>query len=166
VLVSCPDIANSFSELCLAAGQGRCEVVADRLRRLLARSDFPDFEDLERPVHGYRRNLISEQFGASIWAIVWSRGAATPIHDHHCACGFAVVRGNLREARFCVTPCGRVSTSQSVIRQPGFVASMMPSAANIHQMINDSSEEAISLHVYGYSPSSHTSSVAREYALF
>jgi len=157
------DTAQSFRSLCLAAHHGQKELVGDQLRQLVATGDFPDFARLPRVAHGYSRNLVSEQFGASIWAIVWSPGAATPIHDHHCSCGFAVVRGALREARFCVAPCGRVSTSESVIRTAGFVASMVPSTPNIHQMVNDSPEEAISLHVYGYSPSRHASSVAREY---
>lgn len=159
----CDDLDESFRSLCLAADLGHKELVGDRLREVIATGDFLDFSRLRRVAHGYSRNLVSEQCGASIWAIVWSPGAATPIHDHHCSCGFAVVRGSLRESRFHVGSCGRVSTSESVIRRAGFVASMVPSTPNIHQMVNDSSEEAISLHVYGYSPSLHASSVAREY---
>jgi predicted metal-dependent enzyme (double-stranded beta helix superfamily) len=159
------DAAQSFRSLCLAAGLGQKELVGDRLRELIATDDFVDFERMRRVAHGYSRNLVSDQFGASIWAIIWSPSAATPIHDHHCSCGFAVVRGSLRESRFCVASCGRVSPSESTIRRAGFVTSMVPSAPNIHQMVNDSSEEAISLHVYGYSPSRHASSVAREYDL-
>jgi hypothetical protein len=157
------DVEKSFGELCLAARRGHSEVVGDRFREVLASDDILDFDRLRRVAHGYSRNLISEQFGASVWAIVWSPGATTPIHDHHCSCTFAVLRGGLRESRFCVAPWGELSTSLSVVRWPGFVATMVPSAPNIHQMINDRAEEAISLHVYGYSPSVHASSVARVY---
>jgi predicted metal-dependent enzyme (double-stranded beta helix superfamily) len=159
----CGEMAKSLTELCVAAGRGQNEVVGERLRQLVAAGDIVDFERLRSVPHGYSRNLIAEQFGVSVWAIVWSRGAATPIHDHHCSCAFAIARGSLREARFGVAPCGALSTIQSLIRRPGFVATMVPSAPNIHQMVNDGAEEAISLHVYGYSPSRHASSVARVY---
>jgi hypothetical protein len=163
------DLERSFGELCVAARYGHGEVLGEKLIELLAvhnlSDGFLDYSRLQRRAQGYSRNLISEKCGASIWAMIWSPGAATPIHDHHCSCGFAVLRGNLREMRFYVNARGQISTSQSLIRASGFVASMVPSGPNIHQMINESAEEAISLHVYGYSPASHGSSIAREYSL-
>ena len=52
---------------------------------------------LERKPGSYARNLLVGDDGVSVWAMVWSPGAATSIHDHHCSCCFGVVSGTVTE---------------------------------------------------------------------
>ena len=98
-----------------------------------------------------------------VWALVWSPGSRTPIHDHHCSCCFAVLSGTIREISFnAISETHAVKTGE-VVRRAGFIASMMPTGPNIHQMINDAALEAISIYIYGYDHRHHSSSVHRVY---
>jgi predicted metal-dependent enzyme (double-stranded beta helix superfamily) len=119
--------------------------------------------DLERRPGTYARNLLWSDAGTSVWAMVWDRGARTAIHDHHCACAFGVVSGNLTEIRFRAFDGIRVAKTWETLHRPGDMASLATSQPNIHQMVNDSDAVAISLHIYGYDPRVHDSSVDREY---
>lgn len=119
--------------------------------------------DLERRPGTYARNLLWSDAGRSVWAMVWDRGARTAIHDHHCACAFGIVSGSLSEFRFRALDEVRVARTWETLHQPGDMASLATSLPNIHQMVNDSDAVAISLHVYGYDPRVHDSSVDREY---
>jgi predicted metal-dependent enzyme (double-stranded beta helix superfamily) len=120
-------------------------------------------ERLTRKPGSFTRNLLfgDEQMGA--WALVWSPGARTPIHDHHCSCCFAVLTGVIREISFNAISDSHAVKIGDVIRRAGYIASMMPSGPNIHQMINDGPQEAISIHIYGYDHRRHGSSVDRTY---
>jgi predicted metal-dependent enzyme (double-stranded beta helix superfamily) len=118
---------------------------------------------LERRRAALARNLICGDEHLSIWAMVWAPGAATPVHDHHCSCCFAVLAGTVREVWFHAIDAGRAVRTAEHDRLPGFVAAMMPNGPNIHQMINVSNEEAISIHVYGYDHRTRNSSIHREY---
>ena len=121
--------------------------------------------DLERRPGTYARNLLWSDAGTSVWAMVWDRGARTAIHDHHCACAFGLISGNLTEIRFRAFDGIRVAKTWEAVHQPGDIASLATTHPNIHQMVNDSDRVAISLHIYGYDPRVHASSVDREYLL-
>lgn len=118
---------------------------------------------LERKPGAYTRNLVYGDEQMSIWAIVWSPGSTTSIHDHHCSCCFGIVSGCLTERRFSAVSRTHAVVTQEVLRGQGFVACFLPSGPNIHQMSNDSSGEAISLHIYGFDHRLQESSVHREY---
>jgi predicted metal-dependent enzyme (double-stranded beta helix superfamily) len=133
------------------------------LTDLIAKPNLLDRAQLERRPFGFTRNLIFGDERTSVWAIVWAPGATTPIHDHHCSCCFAVLRGSIREMWFDAIDATRAVRTAEHDRLPGFVAAMMPSGPNIHQMKNVSDEEAISIHIYGYDHRTHESSVHREY---
>jgi predicted metal-dependent enzyme (double-stranded beta helix superfamily) len=135
----------------------------ETLARLVATPGLLDNITLERAPAGYARNLIFGDDQMSAWALVWSPGARTPIHDHHCSCCFAILSGTIREIRFNAVDDHRATKAAEHIRTPGFVASMMPSGPNIHQMINDGPQDAISIHIYGYDHRMFSSSVHREY---
>jgi predicted metal-dependent enzyme (double-stranded beta helix superfamily) len=134
----------------------------ETLARLVATPNLLDNIKLERAPAGYARNLIFGDDQMSAWALVWSPGARTSIHDHRCSCCFAILSGTLREVRFSAVDDRAVKTAEHT-RTPGFIASMMPSGPNIHQMINDGPTDAISIHIYGYDHRMHASSVHREY---
>jgi predicted metal-dependent enzyme (double-stranded beta helix superfamily) len=147
--------SHSLDQYLHTAQQALGELVASP--NLLARVQ------LERRPGGLARNLICGDEHLSIWAMVWAPGTATPIHDHHCSCCFAVLAGSLREVWFQAIDASRAVRTAEHDRLPGFIAAMMPNGPNIHQMINASNEEAISIHVYGYDHRTHNSSIHREY---
>jgi predicted metal-dependent enzyme (double-stranded beta helix superfamily) len=111
----------------------------------------------------YERNFLFGDSTRSVWAMVWAPGSATPIHDHHCSCCFGMLAGELVERRFRGSDGLAMQTVERV-RRPGFVACMQPSGPNIHQMLNASAVEAISIHVYGYDRTRQSSSILRQYA--
>jgi predicted metal-dependent enzyme (double-stranded beta helix superfamily) len=135
----------------------------EALDRLLSFPDLLADIHLDRVEGTYTRNLIFGDAQMSVWALRWAPGASTSIHDHHCSCCFAVLSGEIREIRFSAIDDRSVLKGVEYRRTPGFIASMLPSEPNIHQMRNDSSEEAISIHIYGYDHRMRSSSVHREY---
>lgn len=137
------------------------------LRALMGQPDLLDGLTLERRPRGYARTLLFGEGGLSVWAIVWSPDARTSVHDHHCSCCFGVWKGVIREVWF--RPISEdegeseaVATARAT-RARGYVACMMPTGPNLHQIVNPGPEEAISIHVYGYDHEIHASSVRREY---
>ena len=135
----------------------------DTLGRLAAMPDLLGNIGLSRTCGGFTRNLIFGDEQMSAWAMVWAPGARTAIHDHHCSCCFTVVRGTVREVWFSAVDGNRVVESAEHRRGPGYIAAMMPSGPNIHQMMNDGPDEAVSIHIYGYDHRMHASSIHREY---
>jgi predicted metal-dependent enzyme (double-stranded beta helix superfamily) len=135
----------------------------ETLTRLVSTPGLLDNIQLERAPGGYARHLIFGDEQMSAWALVWSPGARTSIHDHRCSCCFAILSGIIREVRFSAIDDCRAAKTAEHIRTPGSIASMMPSGPNIHQMINDGPGDAISIHIYGYDHRMHASSVDREY---
>jgi len=119
--------------------------------------------DLERRPGSYARTLLWSDAESSVWALVWDRGARTAIHDHHCSCAFGIVSGRLTEFRFRALDQVRVAKIWETVHRPGDIACLATSGPNIHQMVNDSGAIAISLHIYGFDPRMHDSSVDREY---
>jgi predicted metal-dependent enzyme (double-stranded beta helix superfamily) len=154
----------ALDELCRSAGAA----YLTQAQRVLVSISAPKLLHavaLVRELKGYARTLIYGGQETSVWAFAWAPGCATTIHDHHCSCCYAVMEGQLTECWFCsVQPCkaAMISTHQ---RKAGFVAAMLPTQPNIHQMRNDTSQEAISLHIYGYEKSARSSSIEREYEL-
>jgi len=118
---------------------------------------------LLRKPGGYARNLLAGNEAVSVWAIVWSAGATTCIHDHHCSCCFGVVSGTVTETWYRAIDPSRAVASGEQDRKPGFVACMLPSGPNIHRMQNRGMGDAISIHIYGYDHHLHDSSVETEY---
>jgi predicted metal-dependent enzyme (double-stranded beta helix superfamily) len=143
---------------------GYLDRARDVLQHLNVRSDLLDVTALERKPGGYARTLLFGDDRISIWAMVWDVGARTCVHDHHCTCCFSIVSGALQEVRFnAISETAAVPTGQAMLG-PGYVACMLPSGPNIHQVVNDGACEAISLHVYGFDHTAHASSVDREYS--
>lgn len=135
------------------------------LRQLLDNPHLLKGKPLLREASSYTRNLLFGDDRLSAWALVWAPGSATPIHDHHCSCCFAVLSGCLTEVWFTPAAEGKASVSRESVREAGYAAAMMPTGPNIHQMRNDSGVEAISVHIYGYDHRRCDSSIHRVYEL-
>jgi predicted metal-dependent enzyme (double-stranded beta helix superfamily) len=135
------------------------------LDALAARPGLLDGITLKRNPGGYARNLVYGDDDISVWAMVWDVGARTSIHDHHCSCCFAVLKGTVGESRFAAIDARRAVLKSTATRGPGYVACMLPTGPNLHQMANLGAEEAISLHIYGFDHRQHANSIDREYEL-
>jgi predicted metal-dependent enzyme (double-stranded beta helix superfamily) len=133
------------------------------LRALMARPDLLDGVSLRRQPGGYARNLLFGRGGISVWAMVWSPGARTSVHDHHCSCCFGVWSGAIQEVWFRAVGDAEAVATAEATRERGYVACMMPTGPNLHQIANPGPEEAISIHVYGFDHAVHASSVRTEY---
>lgn len=129
------------------------------LAELVASPDLVRRLALPRMTDGYTRNLLAADDEIGVWAMVWSPGAVTPIHDHHCSCCFGIVSGTLTETWYRSIGDGRAVPMQVEDRQPGYVAGMLPSGPNIHRLINAQDSEAISIHIYGFDHAAHESSI-------
>lgn len=135
----------------------------ETLLRLASIPDLLSSVRLTRVCGGFTRNLIFGDDQMSVWAIVWAPGARTPIHDHHCSCCFAVLQGVVREVWFDAIDGDRAIETARHHRTAGYIAAMMPSGPNIHQMLNEGPDEAVSIHIYGYDHRMQASSIDREY---
>ena len=135
------------------------------LQQLVGTRDLLAGRRLERRESGYARTLLFNDDQMSVYAIVWSPSSQTAIHDHHCSCCFGMLSGSLEEVWFRSVGEGRVVVTERAIRTSGYIACMLPSGPNIHQMINNSGEEAISIHIYGFDHKMHASSMLQEYRL-
>lgn len=119
--------------------------------------------ELESVGGGYARNLLFGDGKISIWAMTWSPGSSTSIHDHHCSCCFGVVAGSLTEVRYVSLDHQKVKETERLVRRSGFIDCLLPSGPNIHLMANNSEEDAVSIHIYGYDHNLHASSIRAEY---
>ncbi|WP_230534414.1 cysteine dioxygenase [Microvirga roseola] len=135
------------------------------LEKLVGRQNLLAPYQLERRKGGYARTLLFNDGGMSVYAIVWSPFCETSIHDHHCSCCFGILKGSLEEIWFRPIGESQVVVAERAIRPPEYIACMLPSNSKIHQMRNSSSEEAISIHIYGFDHNMHGSSILREYKL-
>ncbi len=119
--------------------------------------------DLKRDPSTYTRTLLFGDERLSIWAIVWPAGCSTSIHDHHCSCCFGVVQGVLEERWFDAIDDSHAVLTNIAAREPGYVATMLPSGPNIHQMRNVGADEVITVHIYGFDHTQKCSSIEKEY---
>ncbi len=160
------DHAESFARL-----SARSQVQdADYLRagretlvRLLADPTLLEGVRLTRVSGGYSRNLLFGDDRITIYAIVWSAGSRTSIHDHHCSCCYAILSGTLTEFWYEKIDAIHVAQSRAVMRGAGEIACLLPTGPNLHKMLNAGDQEAISLHIYGYDNRTRASSIACEY---
>lgn len=133
------------------------------LRELVAIPDLVARLPLERKPAGYTRNLLAGNEAVSVWAIVWAAGATTCIHDHYCSCCFGVVSGTITETCYRAIDSQRAMATEQHDREPGYVACMLPTGPNIHRMRNFGTQDAISIHIYGFDHEAHASSIETQY---
>ena len=129
------------------------------LRELVTMPGLLHSLPLERKPGCYARNLLAGDEEVSVWAMVWSEGSATSIHDHHCSCCFGVLSGTVTETWYRAIDASRAVPTEEQEREPGYVACMLPSGPNIHRMRNFGPGEAISIHIYGFDHEVRASSI-------
>jgi len=139
------------------------ERVRATIRDIIADPRLLDRFELQRNGGRYSRTLLFGDTQMSTWAILWPPGSQTCVHDHHCSCCFGVARGSLKEMWFRAVNDKQAVLQAVAVREPGYVAAVLPTGPNIHQMINDTDREALSVHIYGYDHTMQSSSIRREY---
>jgi hypothetical protein len=90
-------------------------------------------------------DLHRDLAGVQIWVLSWLPGQGTPLHDHGRSAGaFAVVRSELTERVVSTGPGGlhEVTARLGVGRLRQF------GAHYVHQVTNEDTEPAVSVHVY------------------
>ncbi|NTF33523.1 cysteine dioxygenase [Rhizobium skierniewicense] len=135
----------------------------ETLELMLAKPELLNGIPLKSEPGTYSRNLLLGEGDMSVWAMTWASGAKTSIHDHHCSCCFGVLQGSLTEIRYHSLEGNKVVERERVARNAGFIDCLLPSGPNIHMMANESSEDVISIHIYGYDHMLHKTSVRQEY---
>ena len=107
----------------------------------------------------YARNLVyaAPDASLSLYALVWSPGQWTPVHDHCCWGVVGVLEGVLEERSYV-----RMSTDRGIdegihlvrggvaLLQRGAVTSFVPNPDHIHVTgVSAERSRAVSLHLYG-----------------
>jgi predicted metal-dependent enzyme (double-stranded beta helix superfamily) len=160
------DVEAMMADLALSAESSAEAYLASAratLLKILARPDLLDRTRLVAPPGGLGRNLLFGTRAISVWAMVWSPGAVTPVHDHHCSCCFGLLSGSLRETWYRPISDTHAVATLDAVRVPGYVACMMPTGPNLHRIANAGPDTAISIHVYGYDHREQASSIHRTY---
>lgn len=139
------------------------ESARDTLKTLIAEPVLLRDVNLISAPGAYMRNLLFGGGDISIWAMTWAPGSRTSIHDHRCSCCFGIMQGELIETRYQAINKTHVIERERIVRCAGFIDCLLPSGPNIHMMSNESDEEVISIHIYGYDHQTHSSSVLQEY---
>ena len=139
---------------------GTAHMVADALRTHLPSPDIltPD-QRRGDPDRAAGHLLHAEPDGSfSILALIWRPGQATRIHDHITWCVVGVLAGVEHEELF-DEELNAIGVRDS---QPGDVSGFAP-PGDIHRIRNDSTETAISMHIYGTDVSRVGTSARRYY---
>ncbi|WP_152223712.1 cysteine dioxygenase family protein [Pseudomonas sp. SCB32] len=110
------------------------------------------------PAH-YSRNLIycAEDADLSLFALVWSPGQWTPVHDHGSWGVVGIVEGVLEERSYvCLSPDRNRDDGIELVRggvillPPGSVTTFVPNPDHIHVTgVPAERPRAVSLHLYG-----------------
>jgi predicted metal-dependent enzyme (double-stranded beta helix superfamily) len=114
-------------------------VIADRLAPAI---DWPGAEHFAKRT--WRQVAAAPQFDA--WLIAWPSGGRLEFHDHGRSAGsIAVVRGALTETVPWRNDAGRLGIATRTL-EAGPAVWLPP--GHVHDVTNDATEVAISLHVY------------------
>ena len=155
-------MADTRAAVAAAAQPADCvEAVAPLLHRLI--NDSHDFllpEHLRTDTGAYARNpvYIDADGGPSLYALVWTPGQWTPIHDHGTWGVVGVVKGVLEERNFI-----RVDPDHSkdagidlrrggpILLGAGTVTTFVPNPDHIHKTgVPAGRPQVVSLHLYGH----------------
>jgi predicted metal-dependent enzyme (double-stranded beta helix superfamily) len=107
----------------------------------------------------YARNaiFIAPEQDLSLFALVWSPGQWTPIHDHGSWGVVGVLRGTLHERSYVRTDHGKTTDTGIdlvpggvFLLDPGTITSFVPNPDHIHRTgVPDDGAQVVSLHLYG-----------------
>ena len=130
------------------------------LRLLQGGLDFLEPRHFRSDPDHYARNAVhvDPQGGPSLYALVWTPGQWTPVHDHGTWGVVGVVRGVLEERALMRTDTAPAEADSGielrrgglVLLAEGAVTSFVPNPDHIHRTgVPEDREQAVSLHLYG-----------------
>jgi len=111
----------------------------------LARLDLTSYRQFT-PTR-YARNSIHACEHFELVAICWLPKQASSIHDHgrsHCL--YVIVEGEMQEEQFVLDDGGRPRRTQARQFGPGQITIAAP--ADVHRIVNATSENLVTLHLY------------------
>jgi predicted metal-dependent enzyme (double-stranded beta helix superfamily) len=107
----------------------------------------------------YARNLIyvAPEQDLSLFALVWTPGQWTPVHDHGSWGVVSVLRGTLHERSYVRMNPGKTGNEDIELMpggvfllDPGSVTSFVPNPDHIHRTgVPEGASPVVSLHLYG-----------------
>jgi predicted metal-dependent enzyme (double-stranded beta helix superfamily) len=131
----------------------RIDAVREQLARLIADDAWlPDEAAVPHPQY-YRQYLLHcdpfQRF--SVVSFVWGPGQRTPVHDHQVWGLIGMLRGAETSQSYMRGANGALQLTGALVRlDPGDIATVSPSAIDIHQVSNAYDDRtSISIHVYG-----------------
>ena len=135
------------------------EAIAPVMHRFVREAErFMKPEHFRADPEHYARNAvyIAPEQDLSLFALVWTPGQWTPIHDHGSWGVVGVLRGTLHERSY-VRVDGKTGDADIDLRpggvfllDPGTVTSFVPNPDHIHRTgVPDGASQVVSLHLYG-----------------
>jgi 3-mercaptopropionate dioxygenase len=134
--------------------------IAPHMYALLGAADsFLKPEHLRADPAHYARNAIhiAADSSLSLFALVWTPGQWTPIHDHGSWGVVGILQGTLHERSYIRVDADREQDAGIDLRRggvlllaPGTVTSFVPNPDHIHVTgVPEDAEPVVSLHLYG-----------------
>lgn len=154
----CAALDAAYDATAGAADPSHCAEFARRIRAaLLAVSAEPTLltpRQREGSSECYRRHLLADDVRGryALVCLVWHPGQASPVHGHQTWCGYTVVEGMLTESLYAWDTEHRCAAeARTQLRGAGAVSYTRAGMTGIHRLANESTQPAVSLHVYGVS---------------
>jgi predicted metal-dependent enzyme (double-stranded beta helix superfamily) len=145
------NLARNVHELASLSSASASDVdVARDLEHALDHAlDMAAIDPSDMPASGYSRKILYADPAGRFTALrlMWSSGAATPVHGHHVWCTFGVVNGCLNEIRMAEATLGKCDASESRI-EAGTTTKDLP-GEHLHQIRNMNDRLCVSIHIYG-----------------
>lgn len=107
---------------------------------------------LPRSTHSYTRHILhADPLGRfTVVGLVWGPQQCSPIHAHYTWCAYRILAGELTEGFYQWDSAQRHAYLMSQFtREPGYSACGHAGLEFIHRLGNQTSEPAVSIHVYG-----------------
>lgn len=135
------------------------EVLARELPDLLASANFDPgaYHPRSTAPQGYGKELLfrfdEDESPFCLQVFAFDPGQETPIHDHPCECASLVLLGEIVERSYDFGEDSTGDITQAVLvsehrRGAGSHEQLLPCERNIHSLLNDSPERAITVHLY------------------
>ncbi len=160
-------LVDALCSACARGGEPQATHITKALGGAVAAGAWLPQEQRRANHQRYARHLIyaDPQQRFSILALVWAPGQASPVHGHRTWCSVAVYQGTLTEISYTLAPDSRAPAEvRRELRSAGSTSFDSADQA-IHALANHSTENAVSLHVYGVGGDQVASGINRIYEL-
>ena len=156
------DLSN-YDNLLLTSNIG--EIMLNHLPNILDDKNLLDKSQFNYEENNpYTKHIVYSCDNWSLQALIWKPKASTPIHNHKCWCTVGIYQGEVFEERFKSLNNNTVQCYKTFKHKKGVFATLTPDGNDIHRLINNSNEIAITLHFYGINAFKQPSSILNEFS--